>query len=72
MGQTCKWTTSLLPTFRCWEFSRTVIPLSKELGKVCPEGKGNGIEEYIAVFAAGWDSISTFTACMHGLLLQAL
>lgn len=43
MGQTCRWKTSLLPTFQGWEFSRTVIPLSKELGKVCPEGKGNGI-----------------------------
>ena len=31
-----------------------------------------GFDEYIAVSAADWDSISTFTARMHGLLLQAL
>ena len=33
MGQTCKWKTYSLSTFQCWEFSRMVVPLSKELGK---------------------------------------
>lgn len=45
MGQTCKWKTSSLSTFQCWEFSRMVVPLSKELGKICLGGKGNKICE---------------------------
>ena len=42
MGQTRKWKTSL-STFQCWEFSHMVVPLSKELGKICLGGKGNKI-----------------------------
>ena len=58
MGQTCKWKTSSLSTFQCWEFSHMVVPLFKELGKICLGGNGNKICAYRTVWAAGWDRLS--------------